>query len=128
MTDGGEGTAGYSASPEWREHRSLMAKKVWSDPEYKEKQRERKLGNQISKKPHTLSPEWRECLSEKMKGNSNTKGMVHTDEAKQKMRDRWKDAEWREKMMESRRAAGTYSKETLAKRSATRVANNLAKK
>jgi hypothetical protein len=104
-TDGGEGSAGAKMSDEWRKTRSLRASEVWSRKDYRAELCQKKIGNQNSKKPHTLSNEWREELTDKMRGNTYTLGFVHSPEARAKMsiarKGKPKSAETRAKMAKS---------------------------
>jgi hypothetical protein len=121
MTDGGEGARSHKPSAEWLKRRSEAAREVWKRPEFRAAQIERMRGNSHSKKPHTLSPEWKSELTEKMRGNSHTKGTKHSPEARLKMKSKWDDPAYREKMMASRRAKGMYTPEWMAALNARRL-------
>jgi len=73
---GGEGGPhGVRHSDEQKAKRSADAKAMWADPEKRAQIIAKQQGNRNSKKPHTLTPEWRQKLTEKMKGNTATLGM-----------------------------------------------------
>lgn len=84
LTDGGEGSAGAKMTSQWRAHRSAMAKKAWSDPAHKEKHAKAMQGNR-NKKGKPNSDLWRQLTTERLKGNTHTLGLIHTDEARAKM-------------------------------------------
>lgn len=121
LTDGGDGAAGAIHGFERRAKRSLRAKEDWNNPEYRSMQVAKKIGNKNSKKSHILSVEWAKELSQKMMGNSRTRGMKFPLQGEM-TRSRWQDDEWRAQMMTSRRQSGMYSPERVAERVAVRMA------
>lgn len=119
LTNGGDGTAGAKMSPEWRQHRSAKAKALWGDPGYRAVmlRSDRKRGGNTQ--PRTM--EFKAAVAAKLVGNTHTLGLRHTDEARQKMRDRWKDPVWRAAEIARRRASGMYSSEAAKRRHARRA-------
>jgi hypothetical protein len=83
-TDGGEGSLGWEAPKEWKEHRSMEATRLWKDPKYRAVMlREGRKYGSGNKQPR--SEEFKKVVSEKLRGNKHTLGMKHSDEAKRKM-------------------------------------------
>lgn len=84
VTDGGEGTSGAVMSAEWRERRRAIAKAAWEASGISAKIATVNLGNTYRKgKRHT--PEWKAANADRMRGNSRTLGLIHSDAARQKM-------------------------------------------
>jgi len=120
LTDGGEGTVGAVMSGEWRANRSKKAKELWQDPAHRQAMSELRRGNQHKKgKPN--SKLWHKLTSERMRGNTHTLGMRHSEESKNKLKQRWQDPEWKAAMMEKRRAAGMYTPEWASERYSRRA-------
>ena len=82
LTDGGEGTVGAKMSVAWCANRSVKAAELWKDPLFRSNMIKGLQGNSYSKKPHNLSLEWRQQLTQKMLGNTNTLGSHLTEEHK----------------------------------------------
>lgn len=82
-TDGGEGTLGWKASQEWRKHRSDKARKLWKDPVYRENMLRSDRGRSGNK--NTRTDEFKDVVSKKLKGNTHTLGLKHSEESKKKM-------------------------------------------
>ncbi len=121
LSDGGEwGSTGAKMSVQWRKNRSEKAIQFWKDPERHKEARERMIGNKFL--PLTRSPEWRAKIGQAGIGNQRTLGLKHTAEAKEKMKIRWSDPEWREKEMQRRRDSGMYSGESTKRGWGTRRA------
>lgn len=126
LTDGGEGTRGYIPSAAWRENRSQHALKMWADDDFKKSRRVAMAGNTHRRgkpQPESFSVQ----LSERMRGNQNTKGFRHSDGARERMRAKWQDPEWKAAVMAKRRET-TYTPEVIAKRAAERKTRNMARR
>ena len=109
LTDGGDGTSGAIRSQEWRANRSQKAKEMWENPEIRAKLTAPDRNRGGNTQPRT--DEFRAAMSARLIGNTHTKGYKHTQEAREKMRMRWKDPEFRARVMASRYASGMYSHE-----------------
>ena len=74
-----------------------------------------------------MSEERRAELTEKMKGNTYTLGFKMPESAKEKMRENWKDPEFKARVIAARHASGQYSPEAVVRRAEVRKANRLAR-
>lgn len=122
LTDGGEGTAGWTPGPGWVAKRKESAAAMWQDPVMRQRFCRAKLGNSNSK-GQVHSDEWKAANAERMRGNQNTKGMKFPPEVGAKGAARWADPTYRTRMMDSRRASGMYEPEAVARRIAKRTEN-----
>lgn len=117
LTDGWEGNSGFKWSIEQRNRRTEYLKERWKNPAIKEAAKIRMIGNR-RRRGKTMPKEFGEALSARMQGNTNTLGLKHTDEARQKMsaakKGKLKSEEWRKKISEANRIAWIARRERMA--------------
>jgi group I intron endonuclease len=142
LTDGGDGTVGYSHSDQAKKLMSEVTKLRMADPSAREYLRSINIGKKQSdetknkksiasrkmhqQKPHpmkgkTLSDETKRKISESLIGNSRTKGHKLTDEHKRKVSEAMKGRDFSDETRSKLRAAQLgrrYSAEVRAKMAA----------
>lgn len=83
-SDGGKGgSTGSKISAEWKKNRSRKARLLWQDKEYREHMLRPDRGRSGNKNPR--SETFKQNMSERLKGNTNTLGLKHSEEARTKM-------------------------------------------
>ena len=104
LTDGGEGTAGYVVTEEFREKRRAYMNKFFEEEENRQAVSIRMLGNRyLADAPRT--PEWKARISASLIGNKRTLGYKHTEANKQAVSKHFKGKKQSAEQIEKRAAA-----------------------
>ena len=119
------GPIGVKHSKKWRENRRRKAIEAWKDETFRAKQLHPDRNRSGNFHPRTEA--FKTVVAEKMRGNTHTLGLRHSDAAKTKMRSRWQDPVWRATEMARRRASGMYSPKSCSARWEKRKANRSGK-